>query len=165
MPVDLLLLDACVLIDFLAANRDLITVASAEVRIHVASVVLEEVDDIDAATLRALGVVIVEPELELSMDAARRRGGLSFEDWVSLLLARTHGWTCVTNDRRLRKECGAHEVAVLWGLEILLLLVRRARLSPDEAIAAAVAMHAANPRGIPAAVVEAFRTRIRTRED
>lgn len=160
MPSDLLILDACVLIDFLSTDRNLLRIAGLELTVHVASVVLAEVDDVDEGVLATLGVKVVEPSVELSTDAAGRRGALSFEDWVSLLLAEEEGWTCVTNDGRLRKECAQHNIDVLWGLELLAILVERGRLAAAAAVEAAEAMHRSNPRYISAEIVARFRAKL-----
>ena len=70
------------------------------------------------------------------------------------------GFSAVTNDKRLRNECGAQGVPVLWGLGIMVDLVRAERLSPADAVAVAEAMREANPYFITAAVVEAFRKQV-----
>ena len=56
-------------------------------------------------------------------EAAQSRRGLSYQDHQCLILAPTHGWLCVTNDRRLRKVGAEDGVDVLWGLETLAMLV------------------------------------------
>jgi len=63
-----------------------------------------------------------------------RHGGgrLSFQDRICLLVAKEGGFTCVSNDRRLRMSCEAEGVPVLWGLELLVELVA-ARAIPAEA--------------------------------
>ena len=106
MGIELFILDACVLIDFVTTDAMLLKLTSEHVgTVHVASVVLGEVDQLDESSAASLGLHVVEPSLDLSLDAAARGGALSFEDWVSLLVAKDNGWTCVTNDRRLRAEC------------------------------------------------------------
>lgn len=161
MPADLVILDACVLIDFLSTDRSLLRLAGKVFTLHVASVVLAEVDGADEATLLALGVRVVEPSLDLSADAAGRGGALSFEDWASLLLASERGWACVTNDRRLRRECATCGVEALWGLEILGTLVAQRLLPVEAAVAAATTMHDGNPRGISAVVLATFCAKVR----
>jgi hypothetical protein len=78
---------------------------------------------------------------------------------VCLILARDHGWTCVTNDRRLRSECDAHQVAVRWGLELMVELVDLGAMSAEAAVETAVAIAAVNQRLSPA-VVNRFRERV-----
>ena len=108
----LLIMDANVLIDLAEVDRNLIRLISDHVgKVHVPLPVLrEEVDQIDEAEYADLGIVPVDPPLQTAVDAAARRAGLSFHDHLCLLLARDNGWTCVTNDGRLRRECAAEKV-------------------------------------------------------
>src|SRR5712691_10948386 len=102
----LLIMDASVLIDLCEADRTLIRIISDHVgQVHVPLPVLrEEVEQIDESEYTELGIVPVDPPLQTAIDAAGRRAGLSFHDHLCLLLARDNGWTCVTNDGRLRRE-------------------------------------------------------------
>jgi hypothetical protein len=162
VAIELFILDACVLIDFVTTDPMLLKLTSEHVGpVHVASVVLSEVDQLDESSAASLGVHVVEPSLELSLDAAARGGALSFEDWVSLLLARDNDWTCVTNDRRLRTECESHHVKVRWSLALLELLVRAGALTAAAAIDTAAAFQRANPRYITDTIVKRFRARLR----
>ncbi len=105
----LLIMDANVLIDLCEADRTVIRLISDHVgQVHVPLPVLrEEIDQIDEAEYADLGIVPVDPPLQTATEAAVRRAGLSFHDHLCLLLARDNGWTCVTNDGRLRRECAA----------------------------------------------------------
>lgn len=112
----LLLVDACVLIDFAKSDSSVITLASRYVGdVHVATPVFEEVHDLDPAMAASLGIKLFEPPLEMLVDAAARRGRLSFQDRLCLLAAKANGWTCVSNDRRLRESCAEELVPVMWG--------------------------------------------------
>src|SRR3990172_755989 len=119
------LLDANVLIDFSHAGFEILRVLADGVgRLHVPLPVLrEEVDPSGEEDWPALGVTVVEPDLSIAAAAATRRPGLSFHDHLCLLLARAQGWTCVTNDGRLRRECQAEGIPVCWGLELVTLAV------------------------------------------
>lgn len=57
----------------------------------------------------------------------------SFEDALCLMIAKERGWTCVSNDRRLRFAFGTENVPVLWGFDILMLLVDARALSASAA--------------------------------
>ncbi len=163
MDVEFFILDACVLIDFVTTDPTLLTLTTQHVgRVHVASVVLAEVEQLDESSAASMGLHVVEPELALSLDAAERQGALSFEDWVSLMLARDNGWTCVTNDRRLRRECEIHGISVRWSLALLELLVAAGALTVDGAGDAAEAFHRANPRYVSADIVSRFKTKLRS---
>jgi hypothetical protein len=162
VALNLFILDACVLIDFVTTDASLLTLVADHVgSIHVASVVLAEVDQLDESDAVSLGLRVVEPDLALAADAAMRRGALSLEDWTSLLLAKDNGWTCVSNDRRLRRECTAEKVPVLWSLALLTRLVDAGALAAEAAVATVRAMHAANPRYITPRLVARFEQRVK----
>jgi predicted nucleic acid-binding protein len=123
-PPRLLILDACVLIDFCDADPSVLRVVSRAVgAIHVATPVLAEVEQLDESTAESLGLRVVEPPLSMFAAAARKRGRLSPRDHLCLLMAKAEGWTCVSNDRALRTVWVADGVDVLWGLEMMGLAV------------------------------------------
>lgn len=155
----LFIVDANVLIDFCRTDATLLALVNRHVgTVHVASVVLDKVDQLSRQDADRLGLAIVEPDIELAADAASRSrtSPLAFDDWVCLLLARARQWTCVTNDRRLRGECATVGVDVLWGLQLLGVLVQKGVLPSQDAIAAAWAIHRTNPRFIPEHLVKKF---------
>ncbi len=158
----LLIMDANVLIDLCEADRTAIRLISDHVgQVHVPLPVLrEEVDQIDEAEYADLGIIAVEPPLQTATNAAARRAGLSFHDHLCLLLARDNGWTCVTNDGRLRRECAAEKVPVLWGLETVALLVDGGVLTAKAAEEVGRAIQRANPRFITDEVIAGFLGRI-----
>ena len=68
--------------------------------------------------------------------------------------------TCVTNDKRLRKACSEQDVMMLWGLELLLQLVRSKGLDASSALGIARRIHADNPRHISQTVVADFEKKV-----
>lgn len=155
-------MDANVLIDLCEADRTVIRLISDHIgKVHVPLPVLrEEVEQLEEAEWSDLGIVPVEPPLQTAVDAASRRAGLSFHDHVCLLLARDNGWTCVTNDGRLRSECTAEKVPVLWGLETVALLVDDGVLTGKAAEELGRRIQRVNPRFITEDVIARFVTRI-----
>jgi predicted nucleic acid-binding protein len=160
----LLLVDACVLIDFAKSDTSVITLASRYVgEVYVATPVFEEVRDLDPAMAASLGIRLFEPPLEMLASAAATRGRLSFQDRLCLLVAKSNGWTCVSNDRRLRESCEEASVSVLWGFELLALLVENKALSAAAARDIAGTIFANNKR-IGRQVLLRFYGRIRVKE-
>ncbi len=156
-----LILDANVLIDYCGADRSVLTLISQHVgRIHVPSVLLEEVDDLDESECDRLSLQVVEPSIALLAGAGRRRPGLSYYDHLCLLAAKEAGWTCVTNDGRLRRECSVDNVRVLWGLEPMVDLVGAGHLTPSQARDVAERIHQANPLFITIDIVKRFAARV-----
>jgi hypothetical protein len=159
-PLRLLILDACVLIDYCKTERSILKLAAGHVgQLHVATPVFEEVEQLDHAGAADLGLVLVDPPLELAMRAATRGGRLSFQDRLCLLLAKENGWTCVSNDTQLRGACESEGLSVLWGLEILVLLVEAGATSAADAKQIAEAIHDCN-RFITSQVLKRFVRRI-----
>jgi predicted nucleic acid-binding protein len=157
-----MIMDACVLIDFLHADRTVLQLVAKHVGpVYVVSPVVEEVRDIDGQNeLIELGVSVIEPELEDAFAAANAIGAVSFQDRLCLLTAKRHGMTCVTNDRSLRRQCIHEGVPLLWGLELLLELHAAGGIPRRIAEDIAQAIHEANPRHITTAILRRFQARI-----
>jgi hypothetical protein len=153
----LFIVDACVLIDFAKTDPSLLRLIVAHVGpIHVPSPVMAEVKQLDASMATSLGLRIVEPSFDTAAQAATLGGALSFEDRLCLSMAKASGWTCVSNDGRLRRTCEREGVPTLWGLELLLRLVGAGGLPKDQAEEAAVAIHCSNPRYVTKKVLQLF---------
>ncbi len=112
----LLLVDANVLIDYAKTGPTVFTLVARHLGpVHVPRDVLGEVDQLDEDACDRLGLVLVEGTLEQILEAGAGAGGLSFPDWMCLILARDQGWTCVTNDGRLRRACAEASVGLCGG--------------------------------------------------
>jgi rRNA-processing protein FCF1 len=157
-----LLVDANVLIDYVKAERSILALVARHLgEVRVLSTILAEVDQLDAEECERLGLQVVEPDPAQVVAAAERRGRLSFQDHLCLLVARERGWTCVTNDGALRRALGENRVPTVWGLELMVELVRIGQLDPGEARAVAETIHTTNPLHIRRSLVEQFAARIR----
>jgi hypothetical protein len=156
----LLIRDACVLIDFYEADPALFSLVAKHVgEVHVALPVLEEVEQLDESAATSLGITVDDLPGEVLLEAAARRGGLSFEDRICLVAAQKTEWTCVTNDKALKNACIDAKVPSLWGLEALALLVESGGLPANDARDLATVMHGRNRR-IGDAVLQRFYKRI-----
>ncbi len=157
----LLIVDACVLIDFWHADPSVVALICRHVgQLNVAQGVLAEVRGLDASTAQDAGLRVVQPDFEVLSEAATAGRGLSYQDQQCLILARMHGWTCVTNDGRLRRVCAEDGVDVLWGLELLAQLVEAAGIPAAQAVALAHEMARAN-RYLTTAILTRFQDRVR----
>ncbi len=157
----ILIVDACVLIDFLDTEPSVFAIVARAVGpIYVASPVLSEEVGIDAAKAERLGLAVVEPPGDIFEQSARTRGGLSFHDLLGLLMAKAEGWTLVTNDKALRSACERDGVDVLWGLQMLGLAVEAGALAPHDAIELVNRIAEINPT-IGGGLVRAFAERYR----
>ena len=156
-----LLVDANVLVDYQSADLTILSLVSRHVGpVHIVSTVLAEVDGLDDSDCERLGFRVVEPTIEQANAAATPNGRLSLADRFCFVVCKDNEWTCVSNDKALRRACESAGVAVLWSLELLLELVKLGHLPPDDASQAAERMHRANPVFLGAPILAAFREKL-----
>jgi predicted nucleic acid-binding protein len=166
-PRKLMIMDACVLIDFFKAERAVLELVVKHIGpLHVTSPVVDEVNEIDDENeLVKLGLVIIEPEIEDAFAAAAGQSGpTSFQDRLCFFAAKRHGFTCVTNDKNLRKLCKQEGVPLLWGLELLAELHKAGGISANEGEIIAQTIRRSNPKHITAKIVSRFTDIIRRQE-
>lgn len=135
---DAAICDANVLIDYLEADEDILReLVVYWGTVYVPTCVLHEVKTLSYERAEALGLTIIETPLELPSTP-----GLSGPDRACLYFAVSDRWVCITNDRLLRRECNRHECRVVWGLEMLILLVTDGQITKARAkgIAEQIAM-------------------------
>lgn len=160
-PERSLILDANVLIDFCQSDCRVLALITSHIgQIYVAIPVLREVSALNKKKCAALKIALVEPELEHVLLAGEKRGSLSFEDQLCLLLAKENGWICITNEKPLRRECAKEKVTVIWGLELLAILVEQKGISKSRAASIATMIHNENPLFINKSVLRQFFYRI-----
>lgn len=153
-----MIMDACVLIDFFKADPGILLLIARHIGpLYIVSPIVDEVKEIqNEEELADLGLIVIEPELEDAYLAAGIPGALSFQDWLCLFTARRHGFTCVTNDINLRKQCGKEKIPLLWGLQLLIELHESAGIPAKRAIELAWKIHRSNPKHITPKIVEDF---------
>ena len=137
---------AVALIDFLAGDRALLPLISRYLgRIWIATTTLEEVEQVEEEDCVELGMYLVEPSIQQLNEASIYAEGtpLSIPDAVSLILAQDNDLTLITNDVALRRESQKRGIRLLWGLEIIALLVERDFLPYEEATEIAQRIHLA----------------------
>ncbi len=150
-----LILDANILIDFYKCDRTIVKLICTYVgQIYLATPVLNEINEINEGDCIELGIILVEPELEQVMLASQKKGPLSFQDNLCLILAKEHGWTCVTNDKPLRQKCEFEGVPLIWGIELICLLVESGGLPVEHARDIILRIQKVNPKYITANIVE-----------
>ena len=106
-----LLSDADVLIDYRDLDLSILAlVVQHSAPVHVVRDIVDEVDDLNFARCRELGLTVIEADPEVLLQLATLPRRLSRYDRLSLQVCRDNDWTCVTNDRLLRRICGEHSV-------------------------------------------------------
>lgn len=154
----LLVLDANVLIDYVHAERAVLELTARHLGdVLVPESILDEVQDLSRDDCDALGIQVVTATTEQLTEAASlgRKGPLSFNDHVLVLMARDGRWICVTNDKALRVACAREKLEVRWSLGLMLDLVAMRVLDRGEAERIARAIAEEN-RFITADVVSDF---------
>jgi len=157
-PPRLMIMDTCVLIDFIKTEQTILELVVNHVGpLYVISPILDEINEIDDENeLEMLGLIVIEPEIEDAYSASNRSGPLSFVDRLCFLTAKRHGFTCVTNDKNLRKYCKQESVSILWGLELLAELHKAGGIPSREAAEIAKGIHRSNPKHITEKIVSRF---------
>jgi len=149
-----LILDANILIDFFKSDKTILKLINTYVgQIYLATPVLNEVKEIGESDCIEHGITLVEPELEQVIIAAEMGGPLSFQDHLCLILAKDHNWTCVTNDKPLRIECELAGVPLIWGIELICILVESGGLPSLHAKDIILGIQQNNPKYITDGIV------------
>lgn len=115
----------------------------------------------DESECERLGLRVVEPTLSQAREAISLTGKLSLQDSLCLMVCRDHAWTCVTNDKALRRSCAEFEITTLWGLEVMLQLAKAGHLPVKDAEAIAEQIHRSNPFFLSPKVIDAFKARLK----
>ncbi len=147
--------DANVLIDYVKADEDLIRELVAYWgAVYVPDRVLIEVRQLTFQRAEELGLTIIETPLVLPPGS-----GLSDQDRACLHYVLDRGWTCIANDRHLRNECGRQGGRVVWGLEMLLMLVANHQITKARAQDVAKRINIDNPE-ITDKILEEFKCKL-----
>lgn len=156
-------MDACVLIDYMNGDPDLFKLIASHIGpIYVATPILEEIDSIQSIQeLEDLGLLPIDPDIEDVFIAGQLNGPTSFQDNICLLTARRQGFTCITNDKNLRRNCEASEIPTIWGMTLILELTKASGISKKEAAVIGIAIHKTNPRHISKKVLDGFMTKLK----
>jgi hypothetical protein len=162
-PTRFMIMDACVLIDYMNGEPDLFKLISSHIGpIYVATPILEEVDSIDfIEELEDLGLLPIEPEIEDVFTAEEMDGQTSFQDNICFLTAKRQSFTCVSNDTSLRRQCTNADVPILWGLELILDLTKAGGILKKEASRIARDIQKSNPRHITTRILSEFENRLK----
>ncbi len=130
-----LLLDANVLIDLQNSELEVLS----EVKKHVAEIFVlkdifdNELPDLTESDCHRVDLAIIEPKEHVSREVDKNFVKLTEEDQLNLFTAVDSGFILVTNDVNLRKACEERQVKVIWGLQLILMLVEKSEYSIDDA--------------------------------
>ena len=154
---NVLLADADVLIDYRESDISVLQdVGERIARVAVLSHTLDEVHDVTKEDCAALGIEVIEVETPMLLAAAEGEAQVSFNDRLCFLVCRERRWTCVTNDRALRRLCHRHHVKVRYGLSLMVDLVACGAIDRRRTESIARRMQKANPLHINERVLARF---------
>lgn len=141
----LIILDANVVIDFRDSDRTVLKLFSREIEeLGIPAGVLIKVNEFTKEDCEELGIKVLYPDsMELSLITTS--GSLASDDQECVILAKERGMKACTNDKPLRNKCEEINVDVLWGLELLLKLVEKKKLTEEKAITVAESIKDSNP--------------------
>ena len=163
-PVEILLADADVLIDYRDSDLTILKLVSQHIGpVRVLRQVLDEAPGISDQRCERLGIEIVQLETELMLEANSLPRSLSATDRLCVVACEHHEWTLVTNDRALRKVSSTRGIRLRWGLGLMTDLVRTRALTEARALRVATAIQRSNPTHITAGLIDRFRARLKER--
>lgn len=156
----MIILDANVVIDFRDSDRTVLKLFSREIEeLGIPAGVLIKVNEFTKEDCEELGIEILYPDsMELSLITPS--GSLAPDDQECAVIAAGRGMKVCTNDKALRVECERKKVGLLWGLELLLILVEKKKLNKGKALRIAESIKDSNPY-ITEAILTNFRSKIR----
>ena len=152
-----LLADADVLIDYRDSELAILGLVARHIgRVTVLAPILDEVRNFTASEAERHGIEVIGVETERLLDATDVEPRISFNDRLCLVTCRAEGWTCVTNDRALRKLCVRHGVKTRFGLALMVDLVANGALTRQRAVNVARQIQASNPFHITDRILRRF---------
>jgi hypothetical protein len=158
-----LVLDACVLIDYLDEDAELLRMITEHLHeVIVPRPVLTQVTNLTEKGAIALGLQVFVPTEIQFQEASIRRGRLSFEDHLCLVIARDVGAPCATSDVHLIKACRAANLEHREAWAPLLDLVKLGEIGEDRCHDAVRSMRDRNGAYITTAVFQVFEKRLRS---
>lgn len=162
----LFILDACVFLDFLKTEREVLPLVGLHLgTLHVPEPLLSEIRDANESEIRKLGILVIEPKWEHLGKAASSRGALSFNDHLCLLMAKDNGHSCITNDKALIRACSEESVPTIRGLRLLLNLVSAGAITKRRAMRIGRLIHESNPHHIGLKILEDFQMKLESLTD
>lgn len=134
--------DANILIDYVAVDDYILKeLASYWKEVHVPDIVLMEVPELSQERAVELGLIILPTPLK----ELEKIPGLSYQDSACYFYVKKENAVCLSNDKKLRKVCKNIGKRVVWGLEMLLLLVEDNIITKERAKDIARKIESSNP--------------------
>ncbi len=127
------IIDASVVIDYLDVDKSILSLAASKLgRIWISVLTLQKIRQLGRPDAEKMGLSVLEPSPE-QLREVKTPSRLKEDDQVTIILARDSGYICITNDKRMHIRCREWQVPSLWGLDLMLELVRTGSLSRTRA--------------------------------
>lgn len=155
------IVDASVLIDYCKINLSLLAIFSKEIgTVYIPTPIIhEEVSQLTIPKARKHHLKPIEPKIEQLMEAEALGKQTSFYDNLCFILARDNGYTCITNDKPLKRLCENYNVPSIWGLEMMVMLVNKGKITKRKAVNCAFTIQKYNPF-ITNEIIQRFKDKI-----
>lgn len=155
------IVDANVLIDYCDADIQILSILSDQVQnVNIARSTFNKVSQLTEAQAKKDNLIVVTPNEAIVNEAVKRRGALAYDDNETLQFALQNDWMCITNDKVLRRECEAENASVIWGLELMIILVLKKQITKTRATSVARKIHLNNSDYISAIILAKFKSQI-----
>ena len=153
-----LLADADVFIDYRDSDLEVLKLVGQHVgRVAVLAPALDQVHGVTRADCTRLSISVVDVAASRLLRASGVDTAVSFNDRLCFVTCREEDWTCVTNDRALRRLCERRGVRTRFGLRLLVDVVAAGAVTPQRAAAIARKMQESNPLHVNERVIARFK--------
>jgi len=155
------IIDADALIDYRDSDLRVLSLFSTQIQpIHIGYSAFRKVEAISEIDAKRLHLLIEIPDLITMLTAAQKKSPSSYDDRETLMLAKQHNWSCITNDKALRMEFTKEGLKTLWGLEPMKILVNKKLIPAARAIKTARLIQQNNPAFITREILTKFEKEI-----
>ena len=124
-----LIFDANIIIDFFTISNDLFRfINELSIEMYIADVTFSKVDQLNDKNAE------IETPIDMLDESANRcKPNLAFDDYITFLIAKDNDLILITNDKPLKIHAQSKSVDTLWGLEIILFLESKNKISKEKA--------------------------------
>ena len=130
-----ILFDANALIDFQKTDFSVLSEVSQYLgNLYLLEEIYNEVHGLTKEDCLLVNLKVISSKDHIKNIANQPYGSLSRPDRLNLYTSIDSGYSLVTNDVNLRKACEVRHVKVIWGLQLLLILIEKSEYSIDDAI-------------------------------
>jgi rRNA-processing protein FCF1 len=152
----MILLDANVVIDYRESDKNILKLFSEGVeQLCISAGVLLKIRNFSEDDCGKLSIEVLVPAAN-EMANIKASGRLAMDDQECLAVTAERGLAVCSNDKLLRRRCSAKGIRVVWGLELMMILVERKLLDKARAKKIASSIRESNPSHITERIIRNF---------